>query len=106
MKEDINTGVTTTTKPLNNLNSTTNANIIYNNINDDEIIYNNIIDDTSETAMVELEEVFTYNKYLEFLELFMKDTEEQKDEEKDLHTASNAIQYNLPVLNLMKSIKL
>lgn len=106
MNEDINTGITTTSKAINTLNPTANSNLIYNKKKDDEIIYNNIIDDTSEGAMVELEEVFTYNKYLEFLELFMKDTEDQKEEDKNNYQATNSIQYNLPVLNLMKSIKL
>ncbi len=112
MKEDIQTGVTTSTKPLINTSSTynnVNNTIIYTNRNDEETIYNHIIDDTSADAMEELEEVFTYNKYLEFLELFMKDSNEDKKEDEDEENslkATNAIQYNLPVLNLMKSIKL
>lgn len=51
-----------------------------------------------------IEDALTLNKYLEFLELFTK--EEQEDEEKESNTnqLTSSITYNLPVLNLLKSV--
>lgn len=64
------------------------------------------VEEVSSTVVDDLEEIFNYDKYLKFLELFMKENDkaEKEEEKKDNSLVASAINYNIPVLNLLKSI--
>lgn len=66
-------------------------------------IKNNIInreEEDADTVNSDLEEVFTYEEYMEFIDTLFKEEEEEKSK-KDYYM-SNTLNINLPVLNLLK----
>lgn len=67
-------------------------------------IKNNMInrDDLDEDASVsqDIESIFSYDDYMKFLDTFFKEDEDDK-EKKDYYTA-NTINFNIPVMNLLK----
>lgn len=68
--------------------------------------YQSPIEEVSSPIVDDLEEIFNYDKYLKFLELFMKENDktEKEEEKKDNSLVASSIQYNIPVLNLLKSV--
>lgn len=67
-----------------------------------------LTNDTAGTSdsLYDLETLFTYDDYLKFLDLFIQDKKEEDEEEnqneKNSVYASNEINYNVPVLNLLR----
>lgn len=70
------------------------------------IIANSI--DDSDNQLESLDSIFSYEDYLKFLDLLIKEEEEQKEqpanEDKPNYTAQD-ITYNVPVMNLLKDQK-
>lgn len=113
MKTDIQTGVMTTsntTTPSSvytNINYTTLKNVSLIGTNTSLLTSTN---EESTEVLNNLDDLFSYDKYLEFLELFMKnmskeDSEKEKKEEQNNSTL-NALNYNVPILNLLNQTKL
>jgi hypothetical protein len=50
----------------------------------------------------DLDSIFSYEDYLRFVDLFLKDREEQKEEEEKSSNSLKDINYNVPVMNLLK----
>ncbi|WP_246240649.1 lytic transglycosylase domain-containing protein [Anaerocolumna sedimenticola] len=69
-------------------------------------IKNNIInrDETEEStsAADELESVFNYDDYMKFIDTFFNDDEEKKSKEDNKNYTANTINFNVPVMNLLK----
>jgi hypothetical protein len=62
-----------------------------------------IIDkDDTDAMLQELNSLFSYDDYLNFLQKFMEDNNEKKTDEESNYIASKAINYNVPVMNLLK----
>lgn len=59
--------------------------------------------DTSTGGIEDLNHLFSYDDYMKFIELFLEDNEEEKDEENTSNYTSNEINYNASVLNLLKN---
>jgi hypothetical protein len=57
--------------------------------------------DHSDSPSQDLEELFSYDNYLNFLDQFMEDAESAKAQENNLNTSQKDISYNPPVLNLL-----
>lgn len=113
MKTDIQTGVMTTsntTTPSSvypNINYTTLKNVSLIGTNTSLLTSTN---EESTEVLDNLDDLFSYDKYLEFLELFMKnmskeESEKEKKEEQNNSTL-NALNYNIPILNLLNQTKL
>ncbi len=71
-------------------------------------IKNNIInrDETEDGSLTaqDLESVFSYEDYLKFLDTFFEDDKEKDAREDSGYFTANTINFNVPVLNLLKSI--
>jgi hypothetical protein len=71
------------------------------------LIANSVID--SDNQLESLDSMFSYEDYLKFLDLLIKEEEEQKEksvEEDKLNYSTQDITYNIPVMNLLKDQKL
>ncbi|SHO51813.1 Transglycosylase SLT domain-containing protein [Anaerocolumna xylanovorans DSM 12503] len=67
-------------------------------------IKNNLVRTETEDAPENniLEELFSYDDYLKFMEIFMEENKNDKEEDKDSYF-SKAISYNAPVMNLFNN---
>lgn len=61
-----------------------------------------IIENTNNNLDQDLDSLFSYDDYLLFLEKFMEDDNDKKSDADSNYLASNTINYNLPVINLLK----
>lgn len=93
MQEDVNTGKNVTVKAGTQSSG---------NLPNIAQIKNNLIGTDTENVSGEdyLKELFSYDDYLKFLEIFMED---DKKEEESENYFSKAISYNAPVMNLFNS---
>ncbi|MGB8452500.1 MAG: lytic transglycosylase domain-containing protein [Anaerocolumna sp.] len=69
-------------------------------------IKNNIItqDDTQEDSSLaqDLDSIFSYDDYLKFLDSFLNDDKEKDSKEDKNYYTANTINFNIPVMNLLK----
>lgn len=96
MQQDVEAGGSVTVK--------SNA-AAYGNLPNIAQIKNNLTGINTEdvsTSTDTLEELFSYDDFLKFLEIFMEDDKNKKEDEKESYF-SKAISYNAPILNLFNS---
>lgn len=53
--------------------------------------------------IADLDSYFSYDDYLKFIDLFLKDKEDQENEEEKSRSSLQDITYNVPVMNLLKN---
>ncbi|HWT75485.1 MAG TPA: lytic transglycosylase domain-containing protein [Mobilitalea sp.] len=59
--------------------------------------------DTVSSGLGELDSFFSYDDYMKFLDIFLKDKEEEKTEENSTNYNTKDINYSVPVINLIKN---
>lgn len=96
MKQDIDTGVTTTVT-----SGTNNASRVPFMRNEKPVEYIKLEDQASK--LNEMDDYFTYDDYLKFLDIFLKEEKEKsKEEEQSVSYATKDINFSAPVINLLK----
>ncbi len=113
LKTDIQTGVVTTKNPTTpssvytNTNNTTTKNVSLIGTNTSLVTLDN--EETTD-VLQNLDDLFSYDKYLEFIELYMKymnkENSEKKEDKNQNNSTLNALNYNIPVLNLLNQTKI
>jgi hypothetical protein len=61
---------------------------------------------TVDNSLNSIENVFTYDDYLNFIEKFLQGQKEKETEEDSGYYAAQQINYNIPVMNLLSSTKI
>jgi hypothetical protein len=61
-----------------------------------------LTNDTEGTGLQDLDYLFSYDDYMKFIEMFLKEEKEEETKEDKASYSANEINYNAPVINLLK----